>query len=216
MENAGTEETEAEAERKGLGTPATRAGIIEKMVKTGFAQRKGKQLVPMAKGQNLVAILPEQIKSPMLTSEWEYQLSQIEKGILPQADFLASIGALTHELVKNNAEPNPEYVSLFAKPVGKSIGKCPRCGLSVFEGKKGFFCESRDCGFAMWKDSKFFTAKKKKLDAKIAAALIADGRISLSNLFSAKTGKTYSATVVLENTGKYVNFKLDFGKGGKK
>ncbi|MDL2272945.1 DNA topoisomerase 3 [Oscillospiraceae bacterium OttesenSCG-928-G22] len=214
MESAGAEDMPDDAERKGLGTPATRASIIEKLIKSGFVERKGKQLVPLPKGINLIAVLPDTVKSPLLTAEWEHKLKEVERGALSADSFMEGIAAMTSGLVREHAEPNPEYASLFPRtPAGDTIGKCPRCGLSVHEGKKGFFCEDRACGFAMWKDAKFFSMKKKKLNKKTAAALIADGRVSMSSLFSQKTGKTYDAVVVLDDTGKYVNYKLDFGKG---
>lgn len=220
MESAGAEDMPDDAERKGLGTSATRAGIIERIIKSGFAQRKGKQLVPLAKGINLIAVLPDTVKSPLLTAEWEHRLKEIERDGLSPDSFMEGIAGMVKGLVAEYAEPNPDYISLFPRtPAGETIGKCPRCRLSVHESKKGFFCESRACGFALWKDNKFFSIKKKKLNKKTAAALIADGRVAMSGLYSEKTGKTYDAAVVMEPGGvgdKYVNFKLDFGKGAKK
>lgn len=213
MESAGAEDMPDDAERKGLGTPATRANIIEKLIKSGFAERKGKQLIPMQKGIHLIAVLPEAVKSPLLTAEWEHRLKEVERGEHPASGFMDGITEMTCGLVREHSTPQAEYAALFApKPQGEAIGKCPRCGLSVYEGKKGYFCESRACGFALWKDNKWFAKKKKKLDKKTAVALIHDGRIFMSGLHSEKTGKTYDATIVLEDTGKYVNFKLEFSR----
>lgn len=221
MECAGAENMPEDAERKGLGTPATRAGIIEKLVHTGFVERKGKNLLPTQKGAALIGVLPELIKSPALTAEWEHKLKQVERGELPAADFMAGIAGLTSKLVQDYGKlPDRADLSLF-QPVRKAVGTCPRCGGRVVENKKGFVCESRDCGFALWKENRFFTAKKKELTAKIAAALLKEGRAELRGCHSEKTGKTYDAIVILDDTGgKFVNFKMDFPsanvtKGGK-
>lgn len=219
METAGSEDMPEDAERKGLGTPATRASIIEKLVKTGLAERKNKQLLPAKKGVSLIAVLPEIIKSPALTAKWEHRLKQVERGGLSDAEFMAGIAELTVSLVKSNSAPNPDFMRLFPAPVGsrsEAVGICPRCGSKVLEGKKGFLCENRDCGFALWRDNRFFASKKKDLTRAIAAALLEKGLVSLSGLYSEKTGKTYNAVVIMEDTGKYVNFKLEFEKGAKK
>lgn len=214
METAGAEDMPEDAERKGLGTPATRAGIIEKLVKTGFAERKAKQLLPTPKGAALIGVLPELIKSPALTAEWEHKLKQVERGELDAADFMAGIAGLSSQLVQDYGKlPEGADLSLF-QPVRKAVGTCPRCGGRVVEGKKGFTCENRDCGFALWKENRFFKAKKKELTAKIAAALLKEGRAALPGCHSEKTGKTYDAIVILDDTGgKFVGFKLDFPAG---
>lgn len=221
METAGAEDMPEDAERKGLGTPATRAGIIEKLVHTGFVERKGKNLLPTTKGAALIGVLPELIKSPALTAEWEHKLKQVERGELPAADFMAGIAGLASQLVADYGKlPEGANLSLF-QPVRKAVGTCPRCGGRVVENKKGFVCENRDCGFALWKENRFFAAKKKELTAKIAAALLKEGRAELRGCHSEKTGKAYDAIVILDDTGgKFVNFKLDFPadkvtKGGK-
>lgn len=223
MEAAGAEDMPEDAERKGLGTPATRAGIIEKLVKTGFIERRKKQLTPTEKGVNLITVLPETIKSPRLTAEWEEQLMRVQRGEADSGTFMVGIAELTGGLVKDNAAPVPEYLSLFARPMrGDVIGACPRCGGAVHESKKGYFCEDRACGFALWRDNRFFTAKRKEITKTVAAALLKEGRVSMSGLYSEKSGKTYDAVVVMEpgeKGGKYVNFKLEFPnnkKGAKK
>jgi DNA topoisomerase-3 len=215
METAGAEVMPDDAERKGLGTPATRAGIIEKLVKTGLAERKpakkAKYMLPTEKGAALIAVLPESLKSPALTADWEEQLKQVERGALASTGFMDGIAAMTSELVQTY-EPDANV----AFPSDKeTIGVCPRCGGSVTEGKKGFTCENRACGFALWKDNRFFAAKKKELTKKIAATLLKDGRAALTGCYSEKTGKTYDAVVVLGDTdSQYVGFKLEFS--GKK
>jgi len=221
MESAGADETDSGVERRGLGTPATRAAIIEKLIKTGFVERDKKNLIPTEKGKNLITVLPEPLKSPLLTSEWENRLLRVEHGELSGESFISGITAMTAEIVKSNDAPKPEFAGLFAKSgskkAGASLGACPRCGAPVREGGRGFFCDTRDCGFKIWKESKFFTSKRKAPDAALVSALLKDGRCAAAGLYSEKTGKTYDAVIVMEDTGgKFVNFKLEFGKGGAK
>ena len=203
-----------DAERKGLGTPATRAATLEKLVSAGFVQRKKKQLIPTEKGTNLILVLPDNIKSPTLTAEWESMLKQVECGELAAESFMGQIADMSRTLVKEHTAPEERFAGLFpdAKRNGReAVGTCPRCGGAVYEGKKGFFCDNRDCAFALWKDNKFFSGKKKSITKSVAAALLKEGRVSMSGLYSEKTGKTYDAMVLLDDTGgKYVNFKLEF------
>ena len=212
METAGAEDMPEDAERKGLGTPATRAGTIEKLVKSGFVERKNKQLLPTDKGRNLIAVLPEAVKSPALTAEWEHRLGLVERGELTSTAFMSGIADMTRELVGAHTAPDERFKALFASPKlsGEVVGACPRCGGDVCESKKGFFCSTTDCGFALWRDNKFFAAKKKELTKAIATALLTEGRVFVSGLYSERTSKTYDAMIVMDDTGKYVNFKLDF------
>ena len=218
METAGAKDMPDDAERKGLGTPATRAAILEKLVTTGFVERKKAKktvnLIPSQVGVSLVTVLPEQLQSPLLTAEWENRLKQVEHGELEPDAFMNGIAGMLRELIKTYTPVKGAEV-LF--PSGReAIGKCPRCGGSVTESKKGFFCENDGCRFGLWKDSRFFAAKKKALTKAVAAALLKDGRIRLTCCYSEKTGKTYDATVVLEDTGERVNFRLEFDSGTKK
>lgn len=214
MENAGAEDMPDDAERKGLGTPATRAATLEKLVSAGFVQRKKKQLIPTEKGRNLIAVLPDNIKSPILTAEWESMLKQVEHGELSATSFMDQIADMSRTLVKEHTAPEEPFADLFPSSKGtvhEAVGVCPRCGAPVYEGKKGFFCDNRECSFALWKDNRFFSSKKKSITKSVAAALLKEGRISMSGLYSEKTGKTYDAEVILDDTGgKYVNFKLEF------
>ncbi len=214
METAGAEDMPEDAERKGLGTPATRAATLEKLVSAGFVQRKKKQLIPTEKGTNLILVLPDNIKSPMLTAEWESMLKQVERGEVPAKDFMDGIADMSRALVKAHTAPEECFAGLFpdAKKNGReAVGTCPRCGGTVYEGKKGFFCDNQSCSFALWKDNKFFSGKKKSITKSVAAALLKEGRVSMSGLYSEKTGKNYDAVVLLDDTGgKYVNFKLEF------
>ena len=214
METAGAEDMPEDAERKGLGTPATRAATLEKLVSAGFVQRKKKQLIPTEKGKNLIAVLPDNIKSPILTAEWESMLKQVEHGELSATSFMDQIADMSRTLVKEHTAPEKCFADLFPssrETAHEAVGVCPRCGAPVYEGKKGFFCDNRECSFALWKDNRFFSSKKKSITKSVAAALLNEGRISMSGLYSEKTGKTYDAEVILDDTGgKYVNFKLEF------
>lgn len=214
METAGAEDMPEDAERKGLGTPATRAATLEKLVSAGFVQRKKKQLIPTEKGKNLIAVLPDNIKSPILTAEWESMLKQVEHGELSATSFMDQIADMSRTLVKEHTAPEERFADLFPSSKGtvhEAVGVCPRCGAPVYEGKKGFFCGNRECSFALWKDNRFFSSKKKSITKSVAAALLKEGRISMSGLYSEKTGRTYDAEVILDDTGgKYVNFKLEF------
>ena len=212
MERAGNEDTDPDAERKGLGTPATRAAVIEKLVSSGFVERKGKQLIPTKDGNNLVCILPDNLTSPKLTAEWENNLTQIAKGAADPDEFLSGIEAMARELVKSYPFLSDNDKERF-KTEKPEIGKCPRCGSPVHEGKKNYYCSNRDCSFVMWKNDRFFEERKVTFSPKIAAALLKSGKVKVKGLYSPKTGKTYDGTVVLADTGgKYVNYKIELPK----
>ena len=212
MERAGNEDTDPDAERKGLGTPATRAAVIEKLVSSGFVERKGKQLIPTKDGNNLVCILPDNLTSPKLTAEWENNLTQIAKGAADPDEFLSGIEAMARELVKSYPFLSNSYKERF-KTEKPEIGKCPRCGSPVHEGKKNYYCSNRDCAFVMWKNDRFFEDRKVAFSPKIAAALLKSGKVKVKGLYSPKTGKTYDGTVILADTGgKYVNYKIELPK----
>ena len=209
MERAGAEDMPEEAERKGLGTPATRAAILEKLVQMGFVQRKGKQLVPTKDGINLAVVLPESLTSPALTAEWENRLTEIAKGSADPDEFMAEIETQVRQLVKTYPCISADKQNLFQSE-RVIIGKCPRCGENVYEGKKNFYCGNRGCQFVMWKNDRFFEQRKKAFTPKIAAALLKNGKAKVKGLYSEKTGKTYDATVLLADTGgKYVNYRVE-------
>ena len=213
MERAGNGDTNPDAERRGLGTPATRAAVIEKLVKSGFAERKGKQLIPTQNGAALVSVLPDMLTSPQLTAEWENNLTQIAKGAADAGDFMQRIEAMTRELVKENTAADKSKAVFTGGEEKPSVGKCPRCGSPVHEGKKNFYCSNRDCAFTMWKNDRFFEERKVAFTPKIAAALLKSGKANVKGLYSPKTGKTYDGTVVLADTGgKYVNYKIELPK----
>ena len=214
MEVAGAKEMPDDAERKGLGTPATRAGIIEKLIATGFVERKKAKktvsLVPAQTGVSLITVLPEQLQSPLLTAEWEHKLKMVEHGEMDADSFMAEISLMVNELIKTYSVIKGAEV-LF--PSGRDvIGKCPRCGGDVTESKKGFFCETNDCRFGLWRDNKFLTSKKISLSKKMAITLLKSGRIPVKGIFSEKTGKSYDAALVMTDDGAKTLYSLDFGK----
>ena len=214
MERAGNKETTEDAERKGLGTPATRASIIEKIIKAGFVTRKGKQLIPTKDGMNLISVLPETLTSPLLTAQWENELSRIAKGEADADSFMEKIEALTKELIENaNAEKAKSELFKQEKTV---IGLCPRCTSPVYEGKKNYYCSDKDCRFSMWKNDRFFTDRKITFTPKIAKELLKDKTVKVKNIYSYKTGKTYDGNVVLCDTkDKYVNYRIEIERKKK-
>ena len=217
MEHAGTEDMPDDVERKGLGTPATRASIIEKLVSSGFVERKGKNLIPTRNGINLVTVLPEVPTSPQLTADWENKLSLVAKGELSPETFMEGIESMAKELIARYSHISEDKQKLFA-PQKESVGVCPRCGQPVFEGKKNFYCGDRGCGFVLWKNDRFWTSRRKELTKKMAADLLSKGKTKVKGLYSEKKDTTYDAVIVMEDTGgKYINFKTEFtkGKGGR-
>ena len=212
MENAGKEDMPEDAERKGLGTPATRAAIIEKLVSGGFVERKGKNLIPTKAGVNLVTVLPELLTSPKLTADWEQRLNEVAKGQASPEDFMDGIEAMAAELVRKYSHISEDGQKLFQLEK-ETVGLCPRCGKPVYEGKKNFACSDRACQFVMWKNDRFWTSRRKEMTPKMAADLLKKGRTSVKGMWSEKKGSTYDAVVILDDTGgKYVNFKLEFPK----
>lgn len=214
MEKAGNEDFDDDIEKKGLGTPATRASIIEKLVANGYLERKGKQVLPTQAGKNLIAILPDSVKSAKLTADWENILMQIERKSADAEDFMRDITDMVTTLIKDNASVSETEKERFAgsRPGREAVGKCPRCGSPVYEGQKNFYCSDKDCHFSIWKESKFLTSMKKKVTKSMAASLLKDGRVFVKGLYSQKKDKEFDAYLVLDDTGEYVNFKLEFPK----
>ena len=219
MEKAGADEIPEEAERKGLGTPATRAGVIEKLVRTGFLERRGdkktKYLVPTHKGEALITVVPEAIQSASMTADWEQKLLDIEKEAYSSEQFMKEIEDLISTLVATyEVIPNAEVLM---HPVYAPLGKCPHCGADIIEKSKGFFCNNKECKFALWKDNRFFDSLSKKLTKQIAEQLLKNGKANLKKCRSVKTGKTYDCTVVLSvNDVGQAQFGLEFGDQNKK
>ena len=192
-------------ERAGLGTPATRAATIEKLIKAGFIDRKGRILVATVKGQCLVDALPESIKSPSLTAEWEKKLKDVEKGRMTSEDFMSQIEDYISTLVASYQKDQ----ALRFDSVDK-VGICPRCGKAVIDTKNAFSCVDRNCGFAMWKNDRFFSDKQKTLTRNLAASLLAKDKVLIKGLYSKEKNKKYDAFVEIADTGRYVNYKLSF------
>lgn len=213
MEHAGAKEAPSDAERRGLGTPATRAATIEKLVTGGFAVRVKGKLVPTDTGASLVTVLPEALRSPLLTAEWEHRLKQIERGELDADTFLADIEHMV-SIIVSDYTPIAEASVLF--PTGRDVvGKCPRCGGVVSEAKSGYFCESLDCKFGLWRDNKFLAAKRISLTRPLAAELLGKGRAHLDEIYSQRMDKYYPGDLILHDDGERATYYLSF-KGGKK
>jgi len=211
MERAGIEELDEalEVEKRGLGTPATRASIIEKLIHIGYVERKNKNLMVTGKGTELVKIVPDRIKSAVLTAQWENRLTEIANGNESADQFIQEIQKEISELIESYSEFKDSTLFKSAKEM---IGCCPRCTSEVYEGKKNFYCSSQTCEFSMWKEDKFFTSKKKKLSKAMATALLTKGKIKVKNLYSEKKDKSYDAMVILKDTGTWVNYQLEFDK----
>ena len=217
MECAGAKEMPDDAERKGLGTPATRAGILEKLVSAGFVERKKNKkavnLIPQEVGVSLITVLPEQLQSPLLTAEWENRLKEIEHGNLSPDSFMDGISSMVSDLVRDyEVMDGADVLFPSGRPV---VGKCPRCGGTVTESKTGFFCERQNCRFGLWKDNRYLSAKHIVLTKKMAEGLLKDGKTFVSGMYSEKTGKTYSAYIVLSDDGQKTSYSLEFDKGSK-
>ena len=213
METASADSMPEGVERQGIGTPATRAATIEKLVQKGFLERKGtkktKVLLPTDKGKALITVMPEEIQSPEMTADWETKLLQIERGEMEPSEFMTEINTMVTELVKKTEMKKGANALMKSK----IIGVCPNCGKPVVEREKGWFCENRECRFVLWKDNAFFKRLGKRLDAHVADKLLRDGRVRLKDCKSAK-GKTYNATVLLscEADGRS-KFSLEFEGG---
>ena len=217
MESASVDTMPEEAERRGIGTPATRAATIEKLVQKGFLAREGsgktKHLLPTEKGCALIAAMPEQLKSPAMTAEWETKLTQIEKGQYMPEQFMEEIETMMKSLVNQYA--NTPSAPTKATPGASVVGTCPHCGSDVAEREKGFFCSNRECRFVIWKDNAFFNRLGKRPTRQVVDKLLRDGRARLKDCKSQRTGKTYNASVLMttEADGR-AKFSLEFENGG--
>ena len=219
METAGKERMPEEAERRGIGTPATRAAIIEKLVKKGFLTREGtgktKNLIPTEKGRALIAVMPEEIQSPAMTADWEQKLLQIERGELDPENFMDEIEQMVASLVETSEAV--KGAKMLMKNNGKIVGVCPHCGAEVVEREKGWFCANRECRCVIWKDNAFFKRLGKHLTGQLVDKLLRDGRARLKDCKSQRTGKTYNASVLMTTgTDGRPQFSLEFENGGGK
>lgn len=210
METAGNKEFDADTEKKGLGTPATRASIIEKLVHSGYAVRKGKQIIPTKDGMELIGVTPDYLKSAALTAEWENRLLGIERGEVSADNFLQGIrGLLTMVLNGCDAIPEAERQRF---DVRVSIGNCPLCGKPVYESVKNFYCSDKSCCFALWKENRFLANMRKTIDKKMAADLLKTGKTHVTDLYSAKKDGTFAADLVMKIENERPTFSLSFPK----
>ena len=218
MQNAAKEDIPAEAERQGIGTPAPRAGIIEKLIQKGYVERsggtKGKSLIATAKGNALITIMPEQIQSASMTADWEQRLLEIERGEYSPSAFMGSICTMIQDLINTSKIVEGAEIIMAER---KIIGACPCCGAEVVERQKGWFCANRSCRFILWKDNAFFQKIGKRLSAPIVEHLLLDGHVRLKDCKNKTTGKVYKATLhmVTEADGRPV-FNLSFENGGNR
>ena len=211
METAGNKEFDAETEKKGLGTPATRASIIEKLVSSGYAQRKGKQILPSEEGQELVKVMPEYLKSAAMTAEWENQLLMMEKGKITDAQFMGEITSLVGKILEVCRDIPEEELRRF-QTEREVIGKCPVCGSDVFEGKQNFYCSNRQCDFALWKENRFLGSMEKNLDKKMAKELLDKACTHVKGLYSRKKDMKFDADLLLTLEDGKPRFHLEFPK----
>lgn len=215
METAGNKEFDSETEKKGLGTPATRASIIEKLVSSGYAQRKGKQILPSTEGKELVKVMPEYLKSAVMTAEWENQLLMMEKGQITDTQFMGEITSLVRKILEVCREIPEEERRRF-QTAREVIGKCPVCGCDVFEGKQNFYCSNRQCDFALWKENRFLGSMEKNLDKKMARELLDKACTHVKGLYSKKKDMKYDADLLLTLENGKPRFHLEFPKKKKK
>ena len=215
METAGNKEFDSETEKKGLGTPATRASIIEKLVSSGYAQRKGKQILPSTEGKELVKVMPEYLKSAVMTAEWENQLLMMEKGQITDTQFMGEITSLVRKILEVCREIPEEERRRF-QTAREVIGKCPVCGCDVFEGKQNFYCSNRQCDFALWKENRFLESMEKNLDKKMARELLDKACTHVKGLYSKKKDMKFDADLLLTLEDGKPRFHLEFPKKKKK
>ena len=215
METAGNKEFDSETEKKGLGTPATRASIIEKLVSSGYAQRKGKQILPSIEGKELVKVMPEYLKSAVMTAEWENQLLMMEKGQITDTQFMGEITSLVRKILEVCRE-TPEEERRRFQTAREVIGKCPVCGCDVFEGKQNFYCSNRQCDFALWKENRFLGSMEKNLDKKMARELLDKACTHVKGLYSKKKDMKFDADLLLTLEDGKPRFHLEFPKKKKK
>ena len=215
METAGNKEFDSETEKKGLGTPATRASIIEKLVSSGYAQRKGKQILPSTEGKELVKVMPEYLKSAVMTAEWENQLLMMEKGQITDTQFMGEITSLVRKILEVCREIPEEERRRF-QTEREVIGKCPVCGCDVFEGKQNFYCSNRQCDFALWKENRFLGSMEKNLDKKMARELLDTACTHVKGLYSKKKDMKFDADLLLTLEDGKPRFHLEFPKKKKK
>ena len=215
MEHAGSKEMDDDVERKGLGTPATRASMIEKLIAGGYVIRKKKQLLPTDEGKLLISLVPEYLKSASMTAQWENRLLAMERGQDDPKQFMEDIIAqLMYTLQECKAVPDDVRNKYRVRKEGEkeSLGNCPICGKPVYEGSKVYYCSDTDCNFCLWKDNRFLESMKKTMTKDMAVDLLSHGRTYVKGLYSKKRDKCFSADLVMEVKDGKVNYALEFPK----
>lgn len=210
METAGNKEFEKDTEKKGLGTPATRAAILEKLVSSGYVQRKGKQMIPTEDGVAAIRNIPDYLKSASMTAEWENDLLRMERGEIKPHDFMQGIHGLLDKMLADLRQiPTVAAAPHYNKV---SVGSCPVCGNPVHESKLSFCCADRSCKFALWKESRYLSNMRKTLDKKMAVDLLKKGRTHVKDFYSAKKDKTFAADLVMRVEEGRAQYSLEFPK----
>lgn len=208
METAGNKEFDENTEKKGLGTPATRANIIEKLVNSKYVVRKGKQLIATDDGKALIEVLPDFLKSASMTAEWENQLLDMEKGKIAPEQFMTGIKGMI-SMMLNGCDQIPEE-DTYRFQQRESIGVCPVCGSLVYEGQKNFYCSNRECSFVLWKENRYLERMKKRIDSKLAAELLKSGQATVKDFYSYKKDMYFEADLVMDYKDGRVNFSIVF------
>lgn len=214
METAGNKEFEKDTEKKGLGTPATRAAILEKLVSSGYVQRKGKQMIPTEDGVAAIRNIPDYLKSASMTAEWENDLLRMERGEIKPHDFMRGIHGLLDKMLADLRQIPTVAAAPHHNKV--SVGSCPVCGNPVHESKLRFCCADRSCKFALWKESRYLANMRKTLDKKMAVDLLKKGRTHVKDFYSAKKDKTFAADLVMRVEDGRAQYSLEFPKAPMK
>lgn len=214
METAGNKEFEKDTEKKGLGTPATRAAILEKLVSSGYVQRKGKQMIPTEDGVAAIHNIPDYLKSASMTAEWENDLLRMERGEIKPHDFMQGIHGLIDKMLADLRQIPTVVVAPYHNKV--SVGSCPVCGNPVHESKLSFCCADRSCKFALWKESRYLANMRKTLDKKMAVDLLKKGRTHVKDFYSVKKDKTFAADLVMRVEDGRAQYSLEFPKAPMK
>ena len=214
METAGNKEFEKDTEKKGLGTPATRAAILEKLVSSGYVQRKGKQMIPTEDGVAAIRNIPDYLKSASMTAEWENDLLRMERGEIKPHDFMQGIHGLLDKMLADLRQIPTVAAAPYHNKV--SVGNCPVCGNPVHESKLSFCCADRSCKFALWKESRYLANMRKTLDKKMAVDLLKKGRTHVKDFYSVKKDKTFAADLVMRVEDGRAQYSLEFPKAPMK
>lgn len=214
METAGNKEFEKDTEKKGLGTPATRAAILEKLVSSGYVQRKGKQMIPTEDGVAAIRNIPDYLKSAGMTAEWENDLLRMERGEIKPHDFMRGIHGLLDKMLADLRQIPTVAAAPHHNKV--SVGSCPVCGNPVHESKLSFCCADRSCKFALWKESRYLANMRKTLDKKMAVDLLKKGRTHVKDFYSMKKDKTFAADLVMRVEDGRAQYSLEFPKAPMK